>query len=74
MDLNVIYISETKAHQTEANSKLPYAIVEDQVVQNLRKGAALAKLPRDHLGLQTVTVQLEHEITIRNASNQRISK
>jgi hypothetical protein len=53
---------------------LPYAIVEDQVVQNLRKGAALAKLPRDYLGLQTVTVQLEHEITFRNASNQRISK
>ena len=58
----------------QSKFQIAVAIVEDQLAQNLRKGAAMAKLPRDHLGLQTVAVQLEREITFRNASNQRISK
>lgn len=58
----------------QSKFQIAVAVVEDQVAQSLRKGATMAKLPRDHLGLQTVAVQLEHEITFRNASNRRISK
>lgn len=63
-----------KSTPNQSKFQIAVAVVEDQIAQNLRKGATMAKLPRDHLGLQTVTVQLEHEITFRNASNQHISK
>lgn len=59
---------------SKSKFQIAVAVLEDQVAQSIRRGSTMAKLPRDHLGLQTVTVQLEHEITFRNASNQRKSK
>lgn len=59
---------------SKSKFQIAVAVLEDQVAQNIRRGSTMVKLPRDHLGLQTVTVQLEHEITFRNASNQRKSK
>lgn len=54
--------------KTPDKSKFQIAVVvlEEEAAASLKQGSTLKKLPRDHLGLQTISVELHHEITQRH--------
>ena len=48
--------------------QIAVVVLQEKDAAALAKGKTVKSLPRDHLGLQTITVELQHEITRRNAT------
>lgn len=50
--------------------QIAVVVLDEKLAGQFRTGKTLKTLPRQHLGLQTITVELQHQITDRHA-NQR---